>query len=143
MHKQDVAHFLKAFENGWIRFPKIQNNKNPFLMITEFYIEKVFRKEWLSARFPVFLDYSTAKDSQIYPLAKQLNEILYLTPITVLGFRILFHYPKKSLIKSLKDRPGLNLEQMAFRCPNSRPVSTLTLNGYRLVYKALYGKDLD
>lgn len=113
LHKQDVAHFLKAFENGWIRFPKIQNNKNPFLMITEFYIEKVFRKEWLSARFPVFLDYSTAKDSQIYPLAKQLNEIWYLTPITVLGFRILFHYPKKSLIKSLIDRPGLNLEQMA------------------------------
>ena len=30
---------------------------------------------------------------------------------------------------------NLNLEQMAFRCPNSRPISTLNLNGYRLVYK--------
>ena len=32
---------LKAFEKGWIRYPRIQNSKNPFLMISEFHVEKV------------------------------------------------------------------------------------------------------
>ena len=30
---------------------------------------------------------------------------------------------------------NLNLEQMAFRCPNARPIGTINLKDYRLVYK--------
>ena len=112
LHKQDVSRFLKAFEKDWIRYPKIQNIKNPFLMISEFHVENVFRKEWLSARFPVFLDYSTAKDVQGKPFSEKLNEIWYLTPFKVQNFRILYHYSKKDLVKTLKDRIGLTLEQM-------------------------------
>ncbi|MCL1596937.1 hypothetical protein M3080_06140 [Parasutterella secunda] len=112
LHKRDVLHFLKAFEKGWIHSPKIQNSKNPFLMISEFHIEKVFRKEWLSARFPVFLDYLTAKDVQGKPFSEKLNEIWYITPFAVQNFRILYHYSKKDLVETLQNRIGLSLEQM-------------------------------
>lgn len=30
---------------------------------------------------------------------------------------------------------NLNLKQMAYRCPNSRPIGTINLKDYRLVYK--------
>lgn len=30
---------------------------------------------------------------------------------------------------------NLNLEQMAFRCPNAKPIGTINLKDYRLVYK--------
>lgn len=52
-------------------------------MISEFHVENVFRKEWLSARFPVFLDYSTTKDVQGKLFSEKLNEIWYLTPFKV------------------------------------------------------------
>ena len=81
-------------------------------MISEFHVENVFRKEWLSARFPVFLDYSTTKDVQGKPFSEKLNEIWYLTPFKVQNFRILYHYSKKDLVETLQNRIGLSLEQM-------------------------------
>ena len=62
--------------------------------------------------FRSFLDYSTAKDVQGKPFPEKLNEIWYLTPFKVQNFRILYHYSKKDLVKTLKDRIGLTLEQM-------------------------------
>ena len=43
---------------------------------------------------------------------EKLNEIWYLTPFKEQNFRILYHYSKKDLVKTLKDRIGLSLEQM-------------------------------
>ena len=63
-YKNEVSRFLHSFEKSWIRGTKLSTGKADFKIISEFNVDKVFRKEWLTAQFPVFFDYTTTNEDK-------------------------------------------------------------------------------
>ena len=106
-YKQDVNRFLSAFEKNYVRY----RSKN-LITISEFNIDKVFKKAWLSAQFPVFFDFSNAQGTVKSLYSEKLNGIWCLLPYRIKGFRVLFHQSKEKVILKLKERGSVDAQMM-------------------------------
>ena len=111
-YRNDVSRFLKSFEKAWIRGARSSLEKTDFKVISEFNIGKVFRKEYLQARSPVFFDYTTAEADKVHGYGYMLDYIWCLMPYYVNSFRLLYRYRREELIKKLENRKALNLYEM-------------------------------
>lgn len=113
-YKNSVNRFLSCFEKSYIKEPKRtpENLRDPFLLLSEFNVDKVFHRSWLSCHFPVFLDYTTATAGRDHRYAEQLDYLWCLMPYSVQGFRILFKFTKQQLIEKLIHMKGRTLEEM-------------------------------
>ena len=111
-YKNEVSRFLHSFEKAWIRGTRLSAGKADFKIISEFNVDKVFRKEWLTAQFPVFFDYTTTNEDKENGYGYMLDYVWCLMPYSVQGYRILFRYRKDELIDKLKRRRGHNLQSM-------------------------------
>ncbi len=114
-YKNEVSRFLHSFEKAWIKGLKGSSGKLEVKIISEFNVDKVFRKEWLTARFPVFFDYTTTNEDKEHGYGRMLDFVWCLMPYSVQGFRILFRYSKNELIDKLKRRRGYDLQAMRKR----------------------------
>ena len=114
-YKNEVTRFLRSFEKTWISGTGQSIGNTDVKKISEFNVDKVFRKEWLTSQFPVFFDYTTTNGDKEHGYGCMLDYVWCLMPYSVQGFRILFKYSKNELIDKLKRRRGYDLQAMRKR----------------------------
>ena len=113
-HKHDSSRLIQAFRKRTI-VKLVAASKNetfrPYIVKAKD-AEKIFRKEWLVARFPMLLDYSTSKITTGGKYTYIVDYVWCLFPLKVNGYRVLLRYEKEEVIAKLMRRKGKTKEQI-------------------------------
>lgn len=111
-YKLDVNRLLRGCEKAWIRGFGQQGPEN-LKVIHNDHAAKVFGEQWLQARFPVFFDYSEAKDDDnSYGYGYMLDYVWCLMPYRIQGLKVLYRYKKEKFIELLSRRKGHTASEM-------------------------------